>query len=743
MTYSSTAAPSATMSDRKGHRFLWSWVTATDHKQIGILYLLISFFYFFAGFIEAIFIRAQLTFPESPFLSPHSYDEVFTMHGVTMIFLVVMPALFGFANYLVSLMIGSRNVAFPRLNAFGFWVLFFGSLMLYFSFIGGGAPDASWYSYPPLSENAYSFTPGVSYWALGLLMMVIGAVATAITLNVTILKYRIKGMVMKHLPLFVWMVLVNGFVILIALPTLGTALIMLLVDRKMNGFFFQADSGGSPLVWLHYFWIFGHPEIYIMALPAWGIISEVIPVFSRKPIFGRKFIAGAIVAIGILSFAAYANPLYVAGLGHVFDIIFAFFTLALALAVAILVINWIATMWGGSIRFTTSMKFAAAFIVLFTIGGVSGITLAIVPIDWQMKGTYYVVAHFHYMLFGGTVFGIFAGIYYWFPKITGRLLSEKLGNWHFWLMFAGFNITFFILFILGIIGMPRRVYTYPDMPGWGWMNLLSTIGIVILGISILLFLWNFIVSLRKGQTASGNPWRGWSLEWATSSPPPVQNFELVPPVRGGRPLWDLQYPDQADWKVNKTEVKEKQFMDKNRMLMFMVDAAAAVAFILLIIAYLYFHKSSSEAAKQAALLHPGRNIFFTVILFLSSFTLWRAKKSVNRKNFRQNTIWLMATILLGLGFLAGLGIEWADLLRHGAAISKNLFGTTFFTLTGLDGFSVLLGIIALATLFGMALMGDFKRPRTASAVGIVSIYWNFVVIVWAFIYFFVYLGVIS
>ncbi|MEJ2635446.1 MAG: cbb3-type cytochrome c oxidase subunit I [Calditrichia bacterium] len=491
--------------------------------------------------------------PNNTFLSPHSYNEIFTMHGTTMIFLVVMPLLIGFANYLTPLMIGARDIAFPRLNALGFWMLFFGSLMLYFSFIGGGAPAAGWFSYAPLSEKPYSATPGLDYWALGLLFMGVGTVSTAINLNVTILKYRIKGMSLKRLPLFVWMVFVNGFIILFALPPLNAALVMLLVDRQLFAHFFKAVYGGSALMWQQYFWAFGHPEVYIMVLPAWGMISEIIPVFSRKPIFGYGFVAGSTVAIGLLSFGVYAHHMFAVGLGHPFDFAFAFTSMAIAVPTGIKIFNWIATMWGGRIRFTTSMKYATAFIVLFTIGGISGVTFAVIPVDWQVTDTYYVVAHFHYVLFGGTIFGVFAAIYYWFPKLSGRMLSEKLGNWHFWLTFIGFNLTFFIQHFVGLIGMPRRVYTYPDMPGWAWMNMVSSIGAFVLGISVLVFLWNLFISLRQGKPAGNNPWEAWTLEWAATSPPEEHNFELVPPVRGRRPLWDLAHPDQPDWKLNKSE----------------------------------------------------------------------------------------------------------------------------------------------------------------------------------------------
>lgn len=533
---------------------LLAWVASVDHKQIGIMYMLTTLLFFLVGGLEALFMRVQLARPENNFLSPEAYNQIFTMHGTTMIFLFAVPLLIGFATYFVPLMIGARDMAFPRLNALSFWLLLFGGLLLYFSFFGGGepslggsggasggAPAVGWFSYAPLSETAFSTSKGVDYWALGLLGVGIGTLAAAVNLLVTILTLRVPGMTLRRLPLFVWMVLVNAFILLYALPPLNAGLAMLLVDRLLGGHFFTPASGGSPILWQQYFWAFGHPEVYIMILPAWGMLSELIPVHSRKPIFGYEFVAASSVAIGLLSFAVFGHHLLAVGLGQIYEATFGFTSMAIAVATGIKVFNWIATMWGGKIRFNTSMKFAVAFLVLFTIGGISGVSFAAIPVDWQVTDTYYVVAHFHYVLFGGTVFALLAGVYYWFPKITGKLLSEKLGTWHFWLTFIGFNLTFFVQHFLGLIGMPRRVYTYPDLPGWGLMNLISTVGAFILALSVLVFILNVFVTLRRGQPAGDNPWNGWTLEWATSSPPPTHNFEQVPPVTGRRPLWDLAH----------------------------------------------------------------------------------------------------------------------------------------------------------------------------------------------------------
>ena len=528
------------------HFNLLSWVATVDHKRIGIMYLVASLAFFGLGGLEAVLMRMQLAVPRNDLLGPGAYNQLFTMHGTTMIFLAIMPMLIGFGNYFVPLMIGASDMAFPRLNALGLWTLVFGGLLLYYSFLGGGAPDAGWFSYAPLSERPYSSHHGVDYWALGIFVTGIGSSASGINFIVTILTMRAPGMTLRRLPLFVWMNLVNAFLLVLALPLLNAGLAMLLLDRLLDARFFA--RGGSPLLWEHVFWSFGHPEVYILALPAFGMISEIIPVFSRKPIFGYGFVAGSSIAIGFLSFGVWAHHMFVAGLGPGWNIAFGASTAMIAIPTGIKIFNWIATMWGGALRFTTAMLFATAFLVTFTLGGLSGVTFALFPIDWVTSDTYYVVAHFHYVLVGGSQFAIFAATYYWFPKMTGRMLSERVGKWHFWLNFIGFNGTFFVQHILGLIGMPRRIFTYPDLPWWGALNLISSVGSFISLIAVLVFVGNILYSLRRGEPAGDNPWDAWTLEWATTSPPPPHNFDQLPPINGRRPLWDLAHPELADEK---------------------------------------------------------------------------------------------------------------------------------------------------------------------------------------------------
>jgi cytochrome c oxidase subunit 1 len=527
---------------------LHEWITTIDHKRIGILYLATTLGFLCVGIAEAITMRLQLAVPEAHVVGPAAYNQIFTMHGTTMIFFVVMPMLIGLGNYVVPLMVGARDMAFPRLNALSYWLLLFGGLLTYYSFLAGGAPNTGWFSYAPLTEHAFSRGHNTDYWILGLTVSGIGTVAAGINLIATPLCLRAADMALGKLPIFVWTMMTTAVLILFALPPLTAAQIMLLLDRNLGSHFFDTQAGGSALLWQHLFWFFGHPEVYIMALPAFGIIAEVIPVFSRKVIFGYESVAIATVAIGFISFGVWAHHMFAVGLSPALDAIFAGASYLIAVPTGIKVFNWLATLYGGRLVLKTSMLFALAFIGQFTLGGLTGVINATAPVDWQVTDSYFIVAHFHYVLLGGTLFAVMAGFYYWLPKITGRLLSERIGRWHFWLMFFGFNLTFMPMHISGILGMPRRIYTY--RPGFGWetWNLLSTCGAIVLASAIALFFGNVFYSLGRGRRAGNDPWDAWTLEWATTSPPAPYNFERIPVVRSRRPLWDLKHPDDPDWK---------------------------------------------------------------------------------------------------------------------------------------------------------------------------------------------------
>ncbi len=525
------------------------WFSTVDHKQIGIMYMWLALFFFIIGGLEAMLIRTVLAFPHKHIISPQFYNQIFTMHGTTMIFLVLMPALIGLATYFVPLMIGANEMAFPRLNAFSFWMTCMGGFLLYFSFFAGGAPNAGWFNYAPLSEGNYSGV-GIDYYIIGLIVTGIGSIGAALNFITTILTLRLPEINMKMLPLFVWMVFINSFLILGAFPLLNSGLFMLLIDRQMDAHFFLPATGGSALLWQHFFWSFGHPEVYILILPAFGIISEVIPVFSRKPIFGYTFVAVSSVAIALLAFGVWVHHMFAVGMTNTMNGFFAASSMLIAIPTGVKIINWIGTMYKGSIRLTVAMQFVLMFLINFTIGGLSGVSFAIVPLDWQLTDTYYVVAHIHYVFLGGTAFSIFAGVFYWFPKITGRMLSEKLGKWQLWLFVIGFNMTFMFQHILGVMGMPRRVYTYPLLPFWRSFNVISSLGAVMMFIAVAIFLYNLYITLKKEKYAVANPWDAWTLEWYTSSPPTLKNFEELPVVHSRRPLWDMKHPENPDKKLN-------------------------------------------------------------------------------------------------------------------------------------------------------------------------------------------------
>lgn len=520
------------------------WLTTVDHKKIGIMYIVSAFFFFLIGGIEALLIRVQLATAESTFMGPDVYNQMFTMHATTMVFLAIMPLNVGFGNYLVPLMLGARDMAFPRMNSLSLWLFLLGGVMLYVSFIVGGAPAAGWFAYAPLSSSTvYSPTHGMDYWVVGLTLTGVASIAGAINFIVTILNMRAPGMTFNRMPLFVWMTLIISFLLIFAFPSLTVAQIQLFFDRNFGTGFFAAEKGGDPVLWQHLFWFFGHPEVYILILPAMGIVSEVIPTFSRKPIFGYAFVAYSGVAIGFLGFTVWAHHMFAVGLGTLPNAIFAAGSFLIGVPTGVKIFNWIATLYGGSISMKSPLYFAVGFVAMFVIGGISGITLASPPLALQQTDTYYVVAHIHYVLFGGAIMGLFAGTYYWFPKMTGRMLNDKLGKIHFWTMLVAFNVTFFPMHIVGTEGMPRRYYTYEAGMGWEVWNLIETIGAFAMAASMLVFIYNLMGSLRSGPKASADPWDAATLEWAVSSPPPAHNFDRTPIVHSRRPLWDEKYPD--------------------------------------------------------------------------------------------------------------------------------------------------------------------------------------------------------
>jgi cytochrome c oxidase subunit I len=532
---------------------VYEWLTTVDHKKIGLMYIVYALIFLVIAGIEAILMRIQLAVPNNHFVSPQVFNQLFTMHGTTMVFFVGMPILFGFGNYLIPLMIGARDMAFPRLNAFSFWISAFAGVLLYFSYFGGSglyaagsAPDVGWFAYAPLTAKIFSPGHSTDYWTLAVFLSGVGSIGTALNIVTTILSMRCKGMTMGRMPLLVWLYLVMSSLVFVTVSPLTAAQIMLTLDRYLGAHFFDTQAGGSAVLWMHFFWIFGHPEVYVLVLPAFAFVNEIVPVFSRKAIFGYPAMVAASVGIGFISLSVWAHHMFTVGLGPAGNTFFVFATMVISVPTGIKIFNWLATIWGGKVIFAVPMLFCIAFLFQFLIAGLTGIMLSAAPFDWQLGNSYFVVAHFHYVLVGAILFALFAAFYYWYPKVTGKMMSEKLGKWHFWLFVIGFHLTFDFMHVPGLLGMPRRIYTYEAGRGWESWNLIVGIGAIIQTVATLFFVYNLVRSYFRGEVASHDPWDAWTLEWATPSPPPSYNFAVEPTVNSRRPLWDLKHPEDSD-----------------------------------------------------------------------------------------------------------------------------------------------------------------------------------------------------
>ncbi len=554
------ATVQATPATPVAHRSFWhgdlrDWLTTVDHKKIGVLYGVTAIFFMLLGGLAALIIRTQLAVPENELVSAELYNQLFTMHGVTMVFLFGMPLAVAFFNFLIPLQIGARDVAFPRLNAFSYWVYLFGGIFITVPIFFQLAPDGGWFGYAPLTTRQFSPGINIDFWVIGLQILGVSSLAAAFNFITTIINLRAPGMTLMRMPMFTWMSFVVQFMMILAFPVITIALVFLLFDRFFGTQFYAIAAGADPLLWQHLFWIFGHPEVYILILPAFGLVSEVLPTFSKKPLFGYPVMVYSGILIAVLGFGVWAHHMFAVGMGAIADSIFAVATMLIAIPTGVKIFNWIGTMAQGRLRFTSAMLFAIGLVALFTIGGISGVMHASPPADLQQTDTYFIVAHFHYVLFGGSIMGIMAGIYYYFPKMTGRLLNETLGKWHFWLNFIAMNLTFFPMHFSGMLGMPRRIYTYDSGQGWDTFNLISSLGAYMLVVATAIFVYNFFTSRKRGEVAGPNPWGAGTLEWTIPSPAPEYNFAVLPNVTSRYPLWEGSEADAESARVNSQEGK--------------------------------------------------------------------------------------------------------------------------------------------------------------------------------------------
>jgi cytochrome c oxidase subunit 1 len=779
-------------------RSLILWLTTVDHKRIGILYGVSAVVFLVIGGIEALLIRLQLAAPGNTVVSAEAFNALFTMHGTTMVFLAVMPLNAAFFNYLVPLMIGARDVAFPRLNALSYWLFLAGGLLLNASFLTGTPPDVGWFGYANLTLRPFSPTAGVDFWLLSLQVLGVSSLIAAVNFVVTILNMRAPGLTLMRMPVFVWMTLVVQFLILLAFPPITVGLIFLMFDRFFGTRFYDVTAGGDLHLWQHLFWIFGHPEVYILILPAFGIVSEVLPTFARKPLFGAPVVIYSGVLIGFFGFGVWSHHMFAAGMGPIADTAFSIATMLIAIPTGVKIFNWLATLWGGSIRPTTALHFAAGLIASFTVGGLSGIMHSSPPVDLQQTDSYFVVAHLHYVLIGGSLFGLFAGAYYWWPKMTGRLLDERWGRWQFWTLFLAFNVAFFPQHYLGAVGMPRRIFTYPAGAGWSLWNLVSSIGAFGIAVAVLLFIINALVSLRRGQRAPADPWDGRTLEWRIPSPPPAHNFDTVPPIYGRDTFWrekygprrpplappaashDLHLPAPSGWPlltalgvgvaaagalihvgvvlagalvtvcgafrftlqhhgdplyVDQTGALD---IDHRKVGMWTFLGSECLFFGTLIATYMAYRGNSVIGPYPDEILNIPLTTLSTFDLLMSSLLMVLALDAVRRDDRVQARLWLAGTALFGIIFLGFQAYEFTHFVHEGLTLSRNLFGSTFFVLTGFHGAHVALGVVWLCSLLVLDLRGRLGA-KDAVKVEVAGLYWHFVDIVWIAIFTLVYL----